>query len=317
MTPDRETQTRYLLGDLPEAEEERLDELSVVDDEFADELRAAEADLVDAYAAGELSGARSAQFETRYLASPVRRDRVHFARAFQAWTERQGAGSATPEAKPVRTGWFGRMMSPATPRWAWASAIAALALVVIGGFLFVQNQRLRRDFERSQADRDQLLQRERALQDQIASGKKASDRAAEELAQLRADRERLDQELKDRGQQPPPLGAVVSLVLAPPLRDAGRTPTANLGADAKSIAARLELESSDFATYRVALTDSGGRGLWQSGAVKPVTKGGRSFLAVTIPATSLKTQTYLMRVSGITPGRAPEIIGDYPFRVVK
>jgi hypothetical protein len=47
---------RYLVGALPDHETERLDELSVADDEFAIRLRAAEHDLVDAYVRGELSG---------------------------------------------------------------------------------------------------------------------------------------------------------------------------------------------------------------------------------------------------------------------
>ena len=45
---------RYLLGLLPEHETERLDEASIVDDDFAGRLRMTEADLVDSYARGTL-----------------------------------------------------------------------------------------------------------------------------------------------------------------------------------------------------------------------------------------------------------------------
>src|SRR5437016_1683413 len=47
---------RYLLGDLPEEEMDRLDELSVTDEEFVQRLRETEYDLVDACARGELTG---------------------------------------------------------------------------------------------------------------------------------------------------------------------------------------------------------------------------------------------------------------------
>ena len=47
---------RYLLGLLPEEEAERLDEQSVVADEFAARLQCVENDLVDAYVSGTLEG---------------------------------------------------------------------------------------------------------------------------------------------------------------------------------------------------------------------------------------------------------------------
>jgi hypothetical protein len=52
-TKNNQTSTEYLLGALPEAETERLDELSITDDEFTESLQVAETDLVDAYVLGE------------------------------------------------------------------------------------------------------------------------------------------------------------------------------------------------------------------------------------------------------------------------
>jgi hypothetical protein len=45
---------QYLLGATSGEETDRLDELSITDDEFASRLRSAENDLVDAYAKGNL-----------------------------------------------------------------------------------------------------------------------------------------------------------------------------------------------------------------------------------------------------------------------
>jgi anti-sigma factor RsiW len=80
---DDQTLTRYLLGSLPEPEAERLDELSVTDDEVAEALRSVENDLIDAYAQGELDEPARAQFKAHYLTSPARRERVAFAQAFK------------------------------------------------------------------------------------------------------------------------------------------------------------------------------------------------------------------------------------------
>jgi anti-sigma factor RsiW len=138
---DDQAITRYLLGSLPEAEAERLDELSFTDDEFAESLEAAEKDLVDAYVQGELSGAALEQFKSHYLASPLRRERVKFAQAFHLLAERQAAAQVAEVsaekpavAKRKGPGWFSALSALAAPRPAlqWGAALAALALLVLG-----------------------------------------------------------------------------------------------------------------------------------------------------------------------------------------
>jgi hypothetical protein len=74
----------YLLGRLPDAEAEPYDERSIADDEFVWRLRAVENDLIDAYVTGSLTGETLQRFETVYMASPRRRDRVMFARTLVA-----------------------------------------------------------------------------------------------------------------------------------------------------------------------------------------------------------------------------------------
>ena len=81
---DHRKLTQYLLGSLPAAEAERLDELSVTDNEVAESLRSVENDLIDAYVHDELDAEERAQFTTHYLASATRRERVAFAQDFQA-----------------------------------------------------------------------------------------------------------------------------------------------------------------------------------------------------------------------------------------
>src|SRR5438045_641500 len=83
--------TRYLLGDLPDEERERLDELSVVDDDFCWRLKAAEDDLVDSYVKGELDSESMKLFRAVYLSSPKRREKVRFAETLAAVAERQGS----------------------------------------------------------------------------------------------------------------------------------------------------------------------------------------------------------------------------------
>ena len=82
----------YLLGRLADAEAAPLDELSISDEEFASRLRAAEHDLVDAYVRGELTGKILDDFQTHYLASPRRREKVALARGFSRAVDRVPEG---------------------------------------------------------------------------------------------------------------------------------------------------------------------------------------------------------------------------------
>jgi hypothetical protein len=89
---------RYLLGLLPEDEAERLDELSLTDDEAAWRLSAVENDLVDAYVRGELSGETLQRFNSYYLLSPIRRAKVTFA---QTWLLANPAAAEAESPAPA------------------------------------------------------------------------------------------------------------------------------------------------------------------------------------------------------------------------
>jgi len=91
----------YLLGRMPEAEAEALEEAYFEDPEVLARVRAAEDDLLDDYAAGRLARDERAVFESRYLASPPLSRRVLAARAL-----RQAAATAADEGgagrRPLR-----------------------------------------------------------------------------------------------------------------------------------------------------------------------------------------------------------------------
>src|ERR1700761_3819464 len=96
---DDQVLTAYLFGNLPTEETERLDELSIADDDFAARLYAVESDLVDAYAGGELSGTTLEKFERTYLSSPVRRQRVAVAKQLRLHVPPVANRVAEPESE--------------------------------------------------------------------------------------------------------------------------------------------------------------------------------------------------------------------------
>ena len=82
---------RYLVGALPAEEVDRLDQLSVVDDDFAWRLREIENDLVDSYVRSELNGETLARFKAFYMATSQRRQKVQFAEGLRQLKATNGA----------------------------------------------------------------------------------------------------------------------------------------------------------------------------------------------------------------------------------
>ena len=101
----------YLLGMLQPGESERLDELSITDDAIAARLQAVENDLIDDYIRGNLSGVVRDRFESFYLASPKRRERVRFAEALLGIAAPSLVISARPSARIREVSWSGSTTS--------------------------------------------------------------------------------------------------------------------------------------------------------------------------------------------------------------
>jgi DNA repair exonuclease SbcCD ATPase subunit len=323
-TKNNQTSREYLLGALPEAETERLDELSVTDDEFAESLQVAETDLVDAYVLGELTGADLERFKTHYLTSPLRREKVEFAKVLQSFGEQELADPvAGTAAAPTRRGrfaaWGGFFTPP--PILQWGLAAAALAMLIVGGWFAFDNLRLHRQMSQTAERRDQLLQREQDLQKELENQRALNSQTEQELARLRDERERLEQELNQAqaGAKPSPSeGVIVSLILTPPLRNSGQLPTLSLRPHSNEVAAQLQLEAADYSVYRVVLIDpANNQTLWRSGSLRPRIQGTRKAIGVSFRAGLLKAQNYVLQVSGVPAGGGAEIVGDYTFRVVK
>src|SRR6185295_1414314 len=177
--PDDQEVVRYLLGVLPEEERQRFDEASIVDDEMAVRVRSVENDLVDAYVSRTLAGETLARFESFYLASPRRRQRVKSAERFLGAVDRvpvRGAATAAPAASGRAAPWS---------RFAWLAAAAAFLLVACG-VLLVEDLRLREGL--SQARRAGVAgeRRSQTLARQLDEGRAENAVAAKALEEAHA-----------------------------------------------------------------------------------------------------------------------------------
>ena len=338
-TFDRQAVTQYLLGAVPEAEAERFDELSLTDDEFADTVRVAEKDLVDGYVQGELSGAALEWFESYYLASPLRREKVQFAQAFQVFADRNAGTKAAQvktesQTKRKGSGWFSSLSMLTSPRLAWGFAVATLALLIAGGLLVFQNIRLRQQVSQMSVQGDAPGPREEESRKLIEGQRTANEAAEQERARLREERARAEQapakqQAQNRaGEQQRGAGqrqlspanglSIATFILAPQVRGAGQVPAVSIPAKTDYIAMQLKLEPNDYPMYRVVLSDQANNQiLWRSGKLSArATEAGKT-LSVRFRAGLLMRQSYVLRVSGVAANGAAESISDYAFTVVK
>lgn len=325
-TDQNQVITEYLLGGLPEVEMERLDELSITSQEFAEVLSASEKDLIDAYVQGELPGTMLAEFESHYLASPIRRGRVEFAEAFQVFARTQRVfddSSIRGQADLKRKRKGGRLLTLSVfgkqyPALQWGLAVAAVVLIAAGAFLLLQNARLREQMSLDQAHRDELQQREMQLQKELDQQRTSNTAAERELAQVREERLRLEEKLRKSGQLPASGTAIVSFVLTPQLRGAGQAKSVSIPTNAGRVTMQLNLEPNDYQTFAVVLLDqSNHQELWRSGKLKAGSRGDDRTLKVSFSAGLLKPQGFLLQVSGISANGQTEVLSYYPFKVVK
>ena len=133
---DKNVVRRYLLGQLEDAEQERLELRLLTDPSFIEEFDTVVDEMADQYAGDELAGKERERVEQYFLTSAERQQKVHFARELmeQAATQR-GVRRVAPAPAPgflesVRAFWRSQPVSLRT-------VMAMAALLIVVGLAFV------------------------------------------------------------------------------------------------------------------------------------------------------------------------------------
>lgn len=127
---------RYLLGDLPETEQLRLEECFFTDDEFYQQMLALEDELKYDYAQGLLTTTQRAQFEQRFLATPEKRQQAAVAGLL---LDKLSKTDLPPtDAPPARRAWWqilSALFSMNNPIMQAGLAAAAIVFFLGGSWL--------------------------------------------------------------------------------------------------------------------------------------------------------------------------------------
>lgn len=300
--------TQYLLGKLQGEQCERLDELSIADDEFAERLSVAENELVDAYVRNQLRSDVLRDFESHYLATDVRREKVAMARAFLLGVSAESS-KTVPELSTERPNstlskWPQHRALPL--RYAWLAVAAVLVLCATTAWLAMENRWLRQQHRAWLAARAALEQELQQLHAQV-----------ENERTLQTSKGAMVEESGQRGTGQP-ARLISTMFLVPPTRGAATIPVAVVADKDQWLRLQLELEADDFPRYLVDLMNPGKNTyVWHSGPVTSAEINHRRALSVLLPAGGLKPQRYGAEISGIAANGHREVLGTYVFSIAQ
>lgn len=214
--PDDEQLIRYLLGNMTDDEKIQIEQMYFSDDELFEVLLALEQELKQRYALGMLTGNDIVLFEQRYLQKPGLQHELEFERNFVQQIQHLSRPRYSLRAL---TDWF-RSMQKTTQL-----AFALCLLVAIAGAWFTMRFfLLTGSLNTLEAERSQLQQKEKSLQQQLVDEQQRSKDQAENLEKAKL--------------------PVLSFVLSPGgVRSAGDVPRLLLPSSPAQLLLLLDLES--------------------------------------------------------------------------
>jgi len=313
MTNSDEMMTRYLFGELSEAEQARLEERYFTDTQTFDQLAQLETDLIDDYARGRLSTQMRARFERSYLHNPKRRTRLKFSEVLTDRLDQTASARVADQARMKSGSFWPRLSSLLTGgrrALAFSMAVALVLLSSVSVWLFIQSQRLRQDLARTQDAQSAQAQQGREAEQQLASERARTEELTAELERARAEAK----------PQPAPAASVASLVLivsGARAVDTGAPPTIVIREGTQQVRLQLKLKENEYQSYQLALQAVGGEEILKRQHFKPLAnKSGASF-ALTLPASQVKAGDYILTLRGYGPSGELEDVSQSLFRVEK
>jgi len=329
----------YLLGELSATDAEAFDELSFTDENFGADLNSAENDLIDAYLNDDLSGADLKKFESVYLATQHRREKIEFARTLQTFAENEITKTETKGEKE-KSGFFAAWNIFGNRAWQFGFAAALLVLFFgIFWFAFLSDKNSRNEIAMQKSPSPEAAaptnktvepKNENANNEDIPSAignqtNENSQNVNEKPNQKNSNANKKSAEMnqtsgngnpsrKTESNSPKPI--IAAFFLAPPLRGIGKIPQFGVPKNASQINVELQLDANDFENYHITLTnETGDINLWRRGSLKAKNKGDKRVLNINFPAKLLNNGFYSLTVSGVSSDGEAEIVANYPFRV--
>lgn len=316
---------RYLLGDLSDDEQQRLEDRAFSERRYIQEIVAVEDDLIDDYIRGSLSERERRQFEDRFLASHERRQKVAFASALAKIASLStAAATAHPPVTARRpSSWwdsFIGIIRDANPTVKLSMAAASLAIVIGIPWSLAQRAKLHGEIERLQAEHHAEQARQANLERQISDEQARSAELTERLQREREQRE-MDEERtrphKGRSQPAPP--QIASLILWPGIsRSENKSQQLVIPRAARLTHLQIVFEREDeYQGFRVEIRTAQGREVWVRDNLRPRQSQAGRVVDLIVPQSAFRTGRYELILKGVIDHQVYEDVRYYYLDVLK
>ena len=327
---------KYLLGDLPESEVERIERWYFADDQAIDEVWAAFGEMAEERLSGVLPESEARRFEQRLRSSPGLRELFENEKALRDYTARITAGISgqVKGDDPIAGGWRQWRLSAMffkAPRFMLVSFAALIALGALGVW-FVPGispgvspgVKLTAPESRDPAGSQQAKTQEPKEPGGVARPTVDSQRSpgSERHAnQGPVEGRKVASSQPDQSKSAPGTGAKTTatfLLLAAASRGEENCPTLEISTSTETVQLELEPPTDDCAVYSAVLQTESGEKIqrWE----KLRARRDHSMLKVTrirIPARPLKNAGYVMRLECASSSNNPASTTQYRFKLKK
>ncbi|MCI0622415.1 MAG: hypothetical protein L0387_12270 [Acidobacteria bacterium] len=313
---------QYLLGELSPEAQRQLEERAMTDAHCFEQLLLVEDELVDEYVCGSLAPSERAKFDSHFLSTPERHQKLRFAKSFRRYVSTAAAVERSEASQEQqRDSLWRRLLSPgqarqAMPAWSLATAFMCVTLVAL--WSVTQVRQLEHQLTQTQHLERQLTE-ERSRQSQLAAELQSeqSRRASleQELASLKTAPGREPEASRQPGALTP---ALFSFALTPGLvRDLQGSRKVTIPPGASWVQLELRWAGDEYKGYLATLFDDEGRELWSQSASKTQAKVDNEMIVLTLPARLLPQGDYSLKLAGRRVAGDPDDLGKYYFRVIK
>ena len=276
---DRGLIKRYLLGDLPEQELERVEERLLTDREFCEEVSMARTDLLDDYVGAVLNPQERQQFETYFLSTPKNVQRVEIARTLSDRLANELERLKLPDIPP----------KPFYAQHLTLIVTLAAVVVLFAGFVIWQT---------------------------IAPPKPgpAAKNTPAQPSILQAELDRINKGFVNSDQN---AMGVVGLTLKPILvRDLGDNRSVKIPSNPSLIQLRLELPSDAYQNYKAILKTDEGIELAAIDSLTSQSANKSKVVLLNLPSWLMNPGNYQVELSGRVDSGRDELVSLYPFDIV-
>lgn len=300
---------RYLLGQCSEEEQIHIEGRYLSDDGFLELVLLAEEELIDNYVQGRLNERQREQFETYYLVTDERREKMAFAVSLRAYSQQSVKPVDRATTPPPAPRSFFKLMI-FEKRGLTAAAFAAGLLLIAVGWLAVETMRLRSELVRSKTRMVELEESEQLLQQQIVEERARNEQLVEHVEELQ------NPQIPEGGNKSAYPSAIAMLVIAPGItRDISKGNTLILSPGVKTARLRLVFRNGDYQSYRATIRNPANEQIWVQTGMKASARGESKSVVVSLPAALLKSDDYMLILSGITKAGNAEDVNEYQFLV--